>query len=451
MKSSDPDPRARAGARRRRAAAGFRLRHPARGRRPGGVLPGRGAARGVRRRRACRPWRRARLQRRGRGGPARVAAARHDEQDRAAAGEGGALPAPHRRARGDRRPRPAGREVGQPHDRRTFAPATASRRAGRSSWATSPTRAALDAPLRAVVLELPAERRQRDDPRDARGKRRSAAMDDARFRRERPQARRGRRAPRAAAHRVPGAQGEVPAPHVAGARRPRSSSPVSRSSRARRSSKHRASGRRFPAIAVKDKPGEFEFDLGGQLPVDRLRVALPQPNTVAVIEILARAKVADPWRHGDENDGVSVEPRGRGAEEPRHRDRRRGRPVLAGEDRPARRRNRRRTAGARRGLGAARASFSPRAAMRRSSWRTAAGTRSPPPTPSRPSFPATRTKPASISNRRSRGRSPRRSRSAPRKRRPRNSSAAQPRRASGSTGSAGRSGAAWCSAWRCSA
>jgi hypothetical protein len=51
-----------------------------------------------------------------------------------------------------------------------------------------------------------------------------------------------------------------------------------------------------PGTAVKDKPGEFEFDLGGQLPVDRLRVALPQPNTVAVIEILARTKPADPWR-----------------------------------------------------------------------------------------------------------------------------------------------------------
>ena len=51
-----------------------------------------------------------------------------------------------------------------------------------------------------------------------------------------------------------------------------------------------------PGIAVKDKPGEFEFDLGGQLPVDRLRVVLPQPNTVAVIEILARARVAHPWR-----------------------------------------------------------------------------------------------------------------------------------------------------------
>jgi hypothetical protein len=51
-----------------------------------------------------------------------------------------------------------------------------------------------------------------------------------------------------------------------------------------------------PAAAVKDKPGEFEFDLGGQLPVDRLRVVLPQANTVAVVELSARAKPADPWR-----------------------------------------------------------------------------------------------------------------------------------------------------------
>ena len=48
-----------------------------------------------------------------------------------------------------------------------------------------------------------------------------------------------------------------------------------------------------PAPA-KDAAGDFEFDLGGQFPVDRLRVALPQPNTVALIEILARAKPATP-------------------------------------------------------------------------------------------------------------------------------------------------------------
>ncbi len=54
--------------------------------------------------------------------------------------------------------------------------------------------------------------------------------------------------------------------------------------------------REAPGTAVKDKPGELEFDLGGQFPVDRLRLALPQPNTVAVIGISARAKPADPWR-----------------------------------------------------------------------------------------------------------------------------------------------------------
>ena len=48
--------------------------------------------------------------------------------------------------------------------------------------------------------------------------------------------------------------------------------------------------------AAKDKPGEHEFDLGGRFPVDRLRVGLPQPNTVASVEILSRSKPADPWR-----------------------------------------------------------------------------------------------------------------------------------------------------------
>lgn len=51
------------------------------------------------------------------------------------------------------------------------------------------------------------------------------------------------------------------------------------------------------ATAVaKDKPGEHDFDLGGQFPIDRLRIGLPQPNTVASLEILSRPKPADPWR-----------------------------------------------------------------------------------------------------------------------------------------------------------
>ncbi len=54
--------------------------------------------------------------------------------------------------------------------------------------------------------------------------------------------------------------------------------------------------REAPGVPVKNKPGEFELDLGGRFPADRLRVSLPQPNTVASLEILARARPADPWR-----------------------------------------------------------------------------------------------------------------------------------------------------------
>jgi len=51
-----------------------------------------------------------------------------------------------------------------------------------------------------------------------------------------------------------------------------------------------------PGAALKDTPGNYEFDLGGRFPVDRLRAGLPQPNTVITVEILSRAKPADPWR-----------------------------------------------------------------------------------------------------------------------------------------------------------
>ncbi len=47
---------------------------------------------------------------------------------------------------------------------------------------------------------------------------------------------------------------------------------------------------------AKDHPGEYELDLGGLFPVDRIRIALPQPNTVVALEILARSRPADPWR-----------------------------------------------------------------------------------------------------------------------------------------------------------
>jgi Protein of unknown function (DUF3999) len=58
--------------------------------------------------------------------------------------------------------------------------------------------------------------------------------------------------------------------------------------------------RRWKQVAgapEKGKPGEYQFDCGGLFPVDRLGIALPQQNTVASIELSARAKPADPWHH----------------------------------------------------------------------------------------------------------------------------------------------------------
>lgn len=47
--------------------------------------------------------------------------------------------------------------------------------------------------------------------------------------------------------------------------------------------------------AAGEKPGEYVFDLRGQFPVDRLRVDLPDVNTIAQIEILTRDKSDQPW------------------------------------------------------------------------------------------------------------------------------------------------------------
>ena len=45
-----------------------------------------------------------------------------------------------------------------------------------------------------------------------------------------------------------------------------------------------------------EKPGEYLFDLRGHHPVDRLRLQLPEINTVAQVEFLARDRVEQPWR-----------------------------------------------------------------------------------------------------------------------------------------------------------
>lgn len=48
--------------------------------------------------------------------------------------------------------------------------------------------------------------------------------------------------------------------------------------------------------ATGEKPGEYVFDLRGRHPVDRVRLHLPEPNTVAQVELLARDKSDTPWR-----------------------------------------------------------------------------------------------------------------------------------------------------------
>jgi hypothetical protein len=47
---------------------------------------------------------------------------------------------------------------------------------------------------------------------------------------------------------------------------------------------------------VAGKAGEYIYDLGGYLPVDRLRVLLPQVNSLVQLQIHTRANPEDPWR-----------------------------------------------------------------------------------------------------------------------------------------------------------
>ena len=49
------------------------------------------------------------------------------------------------------------------------------------------------------------------------------------------------------------------------------------------------------ATPVTGKPGDYEFDLGGRFPLDRLAFGLPQENTIVPVRILSRAKPEDKW------------------------------------------------------------------------------------------------------------------------------------------------------------
>jgi len=55
---------------------------------------------------------------------------------------------------------------------------------------------------------------------------------------------------------------------------------------------------RLPAVVdgVPDQSGDYLFDLGAQLPVDRVDLALPDINTVAEVEYFARRRPEDGWQ-----------------------------------------------------------------------------------------------------------------------------------------------------------
>lgn len=54
--------------------------------------------------------------------------------------------------------------------------------------------------------------------------------------------------------------------------------------------------RRVARAPDSGKPGEYRFDAGGRHPVDRLRLQLPQANTVARVQVLTRDDERAPWR-----------------------------------------------------------------------------------------------------------------------------------------------------------
>ncbi len=61
----------------------------------------------------------------------------------------------------------------------------------------------------------------------------------------------------------------------------------------------RSAGRPLSSKAspVPGKPGEFEFDLGGHFPVDRVNFELPELNSVVDVRLFSRAGAES--RRGD--------------------------------------------------------------------------------------------------------------------------------------------------------
>ena len=71
----------------------------------------------------------------------------------------------------------------------------------------------------------------------------------------------------------------------------------SRRSRDRdRDERERPTRDELEAEPAKSVPGEFTFDLGAQLPVDRVNLELPEQNTIVEITLFSRAQPGEAWR-----------------------------------------------------------------------------------------------------------------------------------------------------------
>src|SRR5262252_4343016 len=62
-----------------------------------------------------------------------------------------------------------------------------------------------------------------------------------------------------------------------------------------------------PAVSSDDKRREFSFDLGARLPVSQMNIELPEPNSVAKLQILSRAHPTDGWRQVTEADFFRIQ------------------------------------------------------------------------------------------------------------------------------------------------
>ena len=65
------------------------------------------------------------------------------------------------------------------------------------------------------------------------------------------------------------------------------------------------------AQPVANKPGDYEFDIGAQIPIDRMHVELPQMNTWVQVEFLARNHEREAWQSVAQTTAYRVTQNGR--------------------------------------------------------------------------------------------------------------------------------------------